>query len=297
MRAGEFPDGSRTLRAKIDMASPNLNMRDPGDVPHPARRRTTARATRGASIRCTTSPTASPTRSSGSPIRSARWSSRTTGRSTTGISTTLGIYHPQQIEFARLNLTYTVMSKRKLLELVEGEATSAAGTIRGCRRSAACAAAATRPRRSATFCERIGVAKFNSTIDIALLEHCVREDLNRTRAARDGRAAAAEGGHRELSRGPGRGAGRGQQPRGRRGRARARCRSRASCTSSRTTSAKTRRKKYLPPRPGPRGAAALRLLRHVHGRGQGRRAARSSSCTAPTTPRPAAATPRPTAAR
>ena len=79
----------------------------------------TAPATSGASTRCTTGPTASRIRSRASRIRSARWSSRTIGRSTTGTSRSIGIYHPQQIEFARLNLTYTVMSKRKLLQLVQ----------------------------------------------------------------------------------------------------------------------------------------------------------------------------------
>ena len=86
---------------------------------------------------------------------------------------------PQQIEFARLNLTYTVMSKRKLLALVRGGARVAAGTIRACRRSPACAAAAITPEAIRDFCERIGVAKRESVVDVALLEHAVREDLNR----------------------------------------------------------------------------------------------------------------------
>ena len=118
MKAGEFPDGARTLRAKIDMASPNFNMRDPVmyRILHPP---TTAPAISGASIRCTTGPMASAIPSSASRIRSARWNSRTIGRSTTGTSSELGIYAPQQIEFARLNLSYTIMSKRKLLELVQ----------------------------------------------------------------------------------------------------------------------------------------------------------------------------------
>ena len=108
-----------SLRAKIDMASPQHQPARSGRCTGSATRRTTARATRGASIRCTTARTASRTRSRASRTRSARSSTRTTGRSTTGISTQLGIYHPQQIEFARLNLTHTVASKRKLLELVE----------------------------------------------------------------------------------------------------------------------------------------------------------------------------------
>jgi glutaminyl-tRNA synthetase len=90
----------------------------------------------------------------------------------------LGVYHPQQIEFARLNLTYTVMSKRKLLELVEGGHVSGwddprMPTISGLRRRGYT------PESIRNFCERIGVAKFNSMIDIARLEHSIREDLNK----------------------------------------------------------------------------------------------------------------------
>jgi glutaminyl-tRNA synthetase len=90
----------------------------------------------------------------------------------------LGIYHPQQIEFARLNLTYTVMSKRKLLQLVEqGHVTGwddpRMPTISGLRRRG-CTSKSIRD-----FCDRIGVAKTDSTIDIALLEHCIRDDLNK----------------------------------------------------------------------------------------------------------------------
>ncbi len=83
MRAGEFADGTRVLRAKIDMASPNINMRDPTlyRIRHAS---TTAPAMPGASTRCTTTRTRSRTRSKASPTRCARWSSRTTGRSTTG---------------------------------------------------------------------------------------------------------------------------------------------------------------------------------------------------------------------
>ena len=119
MKTGEFPDGSRTLRAKIDMSLAELQPARSGHVPHPARRRITAPATSGASIRCTTGPT-------------ARCDS--IEKITHSICTlefenhrplydwfvkALGIYAPQQIEFARLNLTYTVLSKRKLLELVQ----------------------------------------------------------------------------------------------------------------------------------------------------------------------------------
>jgi len=91
----------------------------------------------------------------------------------------LGAYHPQQIEFARLNLTYTVMSKRKLLQLVQENYVSGwddprMPTISGLRRRGYS------PRAIREFCRRIGVNKFNSTVDIALLEHCLRADLNKT---------------------------------------------------------------------------------------------------------------------
>src|SRR5574340_7995 len=89
----------------------------------------------------------------------------------------LGIYHPQQIEFARLNLTYTVMSKRKLLELVKDNHVNGwddprMPTISGLRRRGFT------PEAIRNFADRIGVAKADSTVDIALLEHCLREDLN-----------------------------------------------------------------------------------------------------------------------
>ena len=86
MRAGEFANGARVLRAKIDMASGNINLRDPGALPHPACRRIRAPARSGASIRAMISPMASRMRSKASRIRSARWNSRIIGRSTTGSS-------------------------------------------------------------------------------------------------------------------------------------------------------------------------------------------------------------------
>lgn len=91
----------------------------------------------------------------------------------------LGVYHPQQIEFARLNLSYTIMSKRKLLELVEGGYVCGwddprLPTISGMRRRGYS------PASIRNFCSRIGVAKVNSTVDMEFLEHCVREDLNKT---------------------------------------------------------------------------------------------------------------------
>ena len=148
MRAGEFEDGAHVLRAKIDMASPNINMRDP--VLYRIRR---AHHHRTGDAWCIY------------PMYDfAHPPSDALERITHSLCTLEFEDHrplydwlienlpvparPQQIEFARLNLTYTVMSKRKLLELVQ-EGHVAAGTIRACPRSSACAAAATRPRRSA----------------------------------------------------------------------------------------------------------------------------------------------------
>ena len=91
----------------------------------------------------------------------------------------LGIYHPQQIEFDRLNLTYTVLSKRKLLAAGAGQGTSAAGTIRACRRISGMRRRGYTPEAIRNFCGRIGVSKTNGIIELALLEHCVREDLNK----------------------------------------------------------------------------------------------------------------------
>jgi len=181
MRAGEFPDGSRTLRAKIDMASPNLNLRDP--VMNRILRATHHRT----GDKWWIYPTYDWTHGQSDSIEGI----------TASICTLefenhrplydwyieqLGIHHPQQIEFARLNLTYTLMSKRRLLELVKekhvrGWDDPRMPTISGIRRRGYT------PESIRNFCKRIGVAKFDSTIDLGLLEFCVREDLNK-RAAR-----------------------------------------------------------------------------------------------------------------
>jgi glutaminyl-tRNA synthetase len=177
MRAGEFPDGSRVLRAKIDMTSPNLNMRDPVlyRILHADHHRTGGRW-------CIY------------PMYDfAHGQSDSIERITHSICTLefedhrplydwfldeLEIYHPRQIEFARLNLSHTVMSKRKLLELVkEGYVTGwddpRMPTISGLRRRGYT------PESIRNFCDRIGVAKRDSTVDAALLEYCLREDLNK----------------------------------------------------------------------------------------------------------------------
>ncbi len=177
MRAGEFPDGSRTLRAKIDMRSGNINMRDPViyRILHAAHHRTGNRW-------CIY------------PMYDfAHCFSDSIEKITHSICTlefedhrplydwfldALGVYHPQQIEFARLNLSYTVLSKRKLIELVEGGYVTGWNdprmpTVSGFRRQGYT------PESIRNFCDRIGVAKRESIVDIALLEYCIREDLNK----------------------------------------------------------------------------------------------------------------------
>jgi glutaminyl-tRNA synthetase len=177
MRAGEFEDGAKTLRARIDMAAPNLNLRDP--VMYRIRRTSHHRT---GDTWCVY------------PVYDwAHGQSDSLERITHSICTleyedhrplydwyleALGVYHPQQIEFARLNLSHTVMSKRKLLELVEAGQVSGwddprMPTIAGLRRRGYT------PEAIRDFCERIGVAKADSLVDVALLEHCLREDLNR----------------------------------------------------------------------------------------------------------------------
>ena len=188
-------------------------------------------------------------RSKASRIPSARWSSKTIGRCTTGIIEQLGIYHPQQIEFDRLNLTYTLLSKRKLLQLVQE------GHVRGLGRSAhahaspAFAAAATRRRRIRNFCAAIGVSKTNGIIELGLLEHFVREDLNKRAPRVMAVLRPLQGGDRQLSRRPGRGDGGGQQS-GRRRRGTRKVPFSRCSTSSRTISARIRRSSSSGSRPG-----------------------------------------------
>ena len=181
MKAGEFPDGTRTLRAKIDMASPNLNMRDPVmyRILHAEHHRT-------GNEWCIY------------PMYDfAHGESDSIERITHSICTLefedhrplynwfveqLGIYHPQQIEFDRLNLTYTLLSKRKLLTLVQDKHVSGwddprMPTLAGIKRRGFT------PEAIRNFCGAIGVSKTNGIIELGLLEHHVREDLNK-RAAR-----------------------------------------------------------------------------------------------------------------
>jgi glutaminyl-tRNA synthetase len=179
MRAGEFPDGSRTLRAKIDMGSGNINMRDP--VMYRILR---AHHHRTADEWC---------------IYPMYDFAHCVSDSVEGITHSIctlefedhrPLYdwflnelnaecHPQQIEFARLNLSHTVLSKRKLIQLVQERHVSGwddprMPTIAGIRRRGYT------PEAIRNFCDRIGVAKRDSMVDIALLEFCIREDLNRS---------------------------------------------------------------------------------------------------------------------
>jgi glutaminyl-tRNA synthetase len=177
MGKGEFPDGSRTLRAKIDMASPNLNMRDPVMY-----RILKASHHRTGDTWCIY-PMYDYTHGQSDSIEKITHSICTLEFENhrplyDWFIEQLGIYHPQQIEFARLNLTYTVLSKRKLLELVQSGSVSGWNdprmpTISGFRRRGYT------PEAIRNFCKKVGVAKFDSVVDIALLEHCIREDLNK----------------------------------------------------------------------------------------------------------------------
>ena len=177
MRDGHFADGSMVLRAKIDMASPNFNMRDPTMY---RIRRVHHHRTGDAwciypmydyahglcdSIEGITHSICTLEFENHRPLYD--W-----------FLIELGLFRPQQIEFARLNLTYTVMSKRKLLQLVQEKRVSGwddprMPTIAGMRRRGY------PPEAIRAFCDKIGVARRDGTIDVALLEHCLREDLNK----------------------------------------------------------------------------------------------------------------------
>ncbi len=176
MRAGEFEDGTHVLRAKIDMTSPNLNMRDPVmyRILHAHHHRTGDKWCiypmydwahgQSDSIEGITHSICTLEFEAHRPLY--EW-----------FLEALGVYQPEQIEFARLNLNYTVMSKRKLLQLVrEGKVDDwddpRMPTLSGLRRKGYT------PQSIRVFADRIGVAKSDNMVEIALLEHCLREDLN-----------------------------------------------------------------------------------------------------------------------
>lgn len=178
MKAGEFEDGSKTLRAKIDLESGNLNMRDPVmyrivRAEHPRQGSNWciypmydwAHGLED-SIEGITHSVCTLEFADHRPLYN--WFIEQIG----------DIHHPQQIEFARLNINYTVMSKRKLMQLVKenhvnGWDDPRMPTLSGMKRRGYT------PESIREFCSRIGVAKVDSTVDIALLEHCLREDLNK----------------------------------------------------------------------------------------------------------------------
>jgi glutaminyl-tRNA synthetase len=178
MRAGEFKDGEHVLRAKIDMASPNIIMRDPTlyrirHVPH----------YRTGNMWCIY-PMYDYTHCLSDSIEGITHSNCTLEFESNRelydwVLDNLEVFHPQQIEFARLNLSFTVLSKRKLIRLVEdghveGWDDPRLPTISGLRRRGYT------PEAIRNFCDRIGVAKADSMVDMALLEYFVREDLNKT---------------------------------------------------------------------------------------------------------------------
>ncbi|MBU0982615.1 MAG: glutamine--tRNA ligase/YqeY domain fusion protein [candidate division Zixibacteria bacterium] len=177
MRKGEFPDGSRTLRAKIDMAAPNLNMRDPVmyRVLHARHHRTGDKWCiypmydwahgQSDSIEGITHSLCDISFEDHRPLYD--W-----------FLDQLGVHHPRQIEFARLNITYTVLSKRKLIQLVRnnqvwGWDDPRMPTLSGLRRRGYTSESVR------DFCDRVGVAKRESMVDVALLEYALREDLNK----------------------------------------------------------------------------------------------------------------------
>ena len=178
MKEGKIKDGEKVLRAKIDMAHPNLNMRDPVmyRILHARHHKTGDKWciypmydwAHGLedSIEKITHSICTLEFENHRPLYD--W-----------FLDKLGVYHPQQIEFARLNLTYTVMSKWMLLQLVKEQLVTGwddprLPTIQGMRRRGYS------PSSIRLFCKRIGVGKVNSTVDFEFLEHCVREDLNKT---------------------------------------------------------------------------------------------------------------------
>jgi len=177
MQEGRYPDGAKVLRAKIDMTSPNLNMRDPimYRILHRSHHRT--------KDKWCIYPTYDWAHGQSDSIEGITHSICTLEFEDhrplyDWFIEQLEIHHPQQIEFARLNLTYTVMSKRMLLELVEGKHVSGwddprMPTISGMRRRGY------PPEAIRNFCSQIGIAKADSTVDFAFLEYFIRENLNK----------------------------------------------------------------------------------------------------------------------
>ena len=281
MRAGEFPNGARVLRAKIDMASPNINLRDPVlyRIVHATHPRT-------GDAWCIY-PTYDFAHGQSDAIEGV-----THSLCTLEFEIHRPLYDwlidnlsvpskPRQIEFARLSLTHTVLSKRVLLRLVnEGHVRGwddpRMPTISGLRRRGFPA------EGIRDFATMIGVAKadFDRRVRAAGVRRPQRAQPDRAASFR--RRRPAQAGHRQLPRGPGRAGGGRQQPRGSRRRARARCRSRASCGSSARTSRRSRRPSSSASRPVARCACAARTSSPARASRRTPRAT-SSPCTRPTT--------------
>ncbi len=178
MRNGKFADGQCVLRAKIDMAAPNIVMRDP--TLYRIRKQAHHRTGNAWFIypmydfaHCLSDSIEGVTHS----ICTLEFENNR--ELYDWILDTLGVHHPRQVEFARLNLTYTVLSKRRLIQLVEGGYVSGwddprMPTLSGLRRRGV------PPAAVRNFCERIGVARRDSTVDYGFFEHCVREYLNKS---------------------------------------------------------------------------------------------------------------------
>ena len=295
MRAGEFPNGARVLRAKIDMASGNINLRDPVlyrilHADHP----------RTGTAWCIY-PSYDFAHGQSDAIEGI-----THSICTLEFEDHRPLYdwlldnlpvpsHPHQYEFARLNLTYTVLSKRVLTELVRGGHVSGwddprMPTLAGLRRRGV------PPAAIRDFVKRIGVAKANSVVDVGDAGILDPRASQQDRAAPHGGAAAAQGRDRELSGRPERGGRGGQPSRTIRPRARRRIRFGRELYIERDDFMENPPKKFFRLSPGTRSAAALRLFHHLPRGGEERGRARWSSCAAPTIRRPRAAM-RPTAAR
>ncbi len=287
MQAGEFPDGSRVLRAKIDMASPNLNMRDPVmyRILHAEHHRTGNKW-------CIY------------PMYDyAHGQSDSLERVTHSMCTLefedhrplynwfiqqLGIFPSQQIEFDRLNLTYTLLSKRKLLQLVRKGRVSGwddprMPTISGIRRRGYT------PEAIRNFCGAIGVSKTTGSIELAMLEHFVREDLNKRAPRVMAVLRPLQSGDRQLSGESGRGNGRGQQS-GRRQRRHAQGAVFAGAVHRAGRFPRGSTQAVFPAVAGAGGAVALWLFHHLHQRCEETTKAKWWKCIARTIPQRGAGT-------
>ncbi len=268
MRTGEFPNGARVLRAKIDMSSPNINLRDPVlyRIVHASHPRT--------GDAWSIYPTYDFAHGQSDAIEGVTHSICTLEFEGHRPLYDWLIEHlpvpsvPHQYEFARLNLTHTVLSKRVLLRLVtEGHVRGwddpRMPTISGLRRRGFPA------EGIRDFAAMIGVARTDSVIEVGQLEFAVRAVLNRTAPAAVRRARSAQGRDRQLPRGPGRGDRGRQQPRGPGGGLAARAVLRSAVDRARGLR-RGPAPEVLPPRAGSGGTPAGGLLRHLHRRGQGR---------------------------